>query len=469
MNATNGLDQWAKDHNWALIITGLVVVLVASVLVVRALRRANAVRNGLTAEQRDTRQRRIEDAATIAVALVASGLSLTGLMKYAEDVLGLKELPLNLLPYFGLDAAVIVCAIRARRRSRNNESSGWNGRLVWVFAVISATFGYSEGHSVWSGLGRAVWPLIAATLFELGLIEQRHAAQRDVKRRLNLGWAHPLERLRVYSILSADSNLSADEATHEVRVNAAAKAMNRLRNADAAAVSGGRIARAKLRRVEHRTQRVLLRAKFSDPQVAAEVLQRTQAMVRTRDFARMDYSALDDARAMLSDAIDHTVVSSHPKRPRPAPRRPEQKTLDSAPSRTAAPAPQTSAPAPAARQPEQEIAPAVAEQVPSARAMEDQGARDPRSIVEDITREMIAEDDRDKPDAAEVRRRAGFGPTDKPVPATVRNWVKTVWEQHLEDRERVQREDARAEVHLADPLAEDEFGDAPRARHAGAA
>lgn len=339
MNSTTGLSQWAND-NMALLIIGLVVVLAASVLITRALRRAKAVRDGLTVEQRDARARRIEDGLTVAVAMVASGLSLTGLWHYAQDILHLPG-PWRVLPYFGLDAAVIVCAIRARRRARNNEAAGWNGRLVWIFAVISAVFGFSEGGSLWGGFGRAVWPLIAATLFELGLIEQRHAAQRDVRRRLNLGWAHPIERLRVYAALSADSTLTADDATHEVRVNAAARALYRLRHADTAAENGRGLARAKLRRVEHRTQRALLRANFSDPQVTAEVLQRTQALVRTRDFARMDYSALDDARAMLTDAIDHTVLPAN-KRSRPA----RRTAPETAPKPTAtAPATDRSAPA----------------------------------------------------------------------------------------------------------------------------
>jgi hypothetical protein len=341
MTTIDSLNQWAND-NMALLVTGLIVVLAASVLIIRALRRAKAVRDGMSVEQRDRRARRLEDALTVAVAVVASGLSLTGLWRYAEDVLHLNGW-WRATPYFGLDAAVIVCAIRARRRARNNEAAGWNGRLVWIFALISAAFGFSEGGSLWGGFGRAVWPLIAATLFELGLIEQRHAAQRNVERRLNLGWAHPIERLRVYSMLSSDSTLTADQATHEVRVNAAARAMYRLRHAaaavDDATETDVRWARARMRRVERRTQRALLRAGFADQHVAAEVLQRTQAMVRTREFAQMDYSADSEARAMLLDAIDHTVLPAQ-KRARPA-RKPQgdaraERATESAPSATPA-------------------------------------------------------------------------------------------------------------------------------------
>lgn len=458
----NALNQWAND-NMVLLIVGAVVVLAAAILVARALRRARAVRGGMTVEQRDRQHRRIEDALTLAVAAVASGLSMTGLWFYAQDVLHLTG-PWRVLPYFGLDAAVIVCAIRARRRARSNEASGWNGRLVWIFALISAVFGFSEGGSLWGGFGRAVWPLIAATLFELGLIEQRHAAQRNTERRLNLGWAHPIERLRAYAVLSGDSTLTADEATHQVRVNAAARALYRLRHADAAAKTGGKMARARARRVEHRTQRALVRARFSDPQVTAEVLQRTQAMVRTRDFASMDYNALDDARAMMTDAIDQSVLATQ-KRTRPV-RRPEHKPAVT--SRPAEPsAPTSTAPAPGAREGEPQPAPTRAD-AQAERADVDQDARSIEEVVREIARQMIAEDDSRKPDGTEVRRRAGLTRDDKPVPQTTRTWILDEYRQHLAARDdaRDTRVDLRSEVRIADPPARDDTEDAHPARHA---
>lgn len=459
----SNLDQWVND-NMALLIIGLVVVLAASVLVVRALLRARAARDGLTVEQRDVRARRVEDGLTVAVAMVASGLSLTGLWYYAQDVLHLTG-AWRVLPYFGLDAAVIVCAIRARRRARNNEAAGWNGRLVWIFALISAAFGFSEGGSVWGGFGRAVWPLIAATLFELGLIEQRHAAQRNTERRLNLGWAHPIERLRVYSMLSSDSTLTADDATHQVRVNAAARALYRLRHAETDAKPGRRWARGKLRRVEHRTQRVLLRARFADPRVAAEVMQRMQSMVRTREFARMDYT-LDVARSMMEEAIDHSVLPAGTRRSRPV-HKPEQKTARAPES---APAAAPSAPVPATRQPEQAPANARAE-APAERADVDQDARSIEDIVREIARQMIAEDDSVKPDGTLVRQRAGLDRDDKPVPQTTRNWIADEYKQHLAARASEPgdaRADLRAEVRIAEPPEREDIEDAPPApaRHA---
>lgn len=443
----SGLDQWVND-NMALLIAGLVVVLAASILIIRALLRAKAMRAGLTSEQRDLRARRIEDGLTIAVAMVASGLSLTGLWYYAQDVLHLTG-AWRVLPYFGLDAAVIVCAIRARRRARNNEAAGWNGRLVWIFALISAAFGFSEGGSLWGGLGRAVWPLIAATLFELGLIEQRQAAQRTEKRRLNLGWAHPIERIRIYSMLSSDSTLTVDDAARQVRVNAAARALYRLRHAETDAKPGGKLAVAKLRRVERRTQRVLLRARFSDQQVAAEVMQRMQSMVRTRDFARMDYT-LDEARAMMEDAIDHSVLPAH-RRSRPARKQEHEQTR--APAAT---------PAPAAKATEPARVDAPAERV------EDQPAAapavgDPETLARAVFDEMVAEDPDTRPTGPIVRDRAQI---DSHV-ATVRGWIKGWWAEH----EAARASDpmpVRAEVRIADPAPRDdlEMEDQAAPRHA---
>lgn len=440
----NALKQWVSD-NMALLIIGAVVLLAAAILITRALRRARAARGGLTVEQRDRQHRRVEDGLTIAVAAVASGLSMTGLWYYAQDVLHLTG-PWRMLPFFGLDAAVIVCAIRARRRARNNEAAGWNGRLVWIFAFISAVFGFSEGGSLWGGFGRAVWPLIAATLYELGLIEQRHAAQRNTERRLNLGWAHPIERLRAYAVLSGDSALTADEATHQVRVNAAARALYRLRHADEAAARGKWFAPVRRRRVERRTQRVLLRARFSDPRVAAEVMQRMQSLVRTLDFARMDYRDLDAARDMMVAQIDSSVLPSHKHRPRPA-RTAATPTVEKSASATQANAqgarPTEQAPAPA---PERVAVPATE------RADVDQAARNIEDVVRAIARQMIAEDGSEKPDGAEVRRRAGLERGDKPVPQTTRGWVREEWDAHLDARKAHDaREVTRVELNLADP------------------
>jgi hypothetical protein len=487
VNVTTGLSQWAND-NMALLITGLIVVLAASILITRALRRAKAARAGLTVEQRDARARRIEDGLTIAVAAVASGLSLTGLWHYAADVLHLNGAA-RVLPYFGLDAAVIVCAIRARRRARNNEASGWNGRLVWIFALISAAFGFSEGGSLWGGIGRAVWPLIAATLFELGLIEQRHAAQRDIRRRLSLGWAHPIERLRVYATLSADSTLTADDATHQVRVNAAARALHRLRHADTIAEHSGRLtrgwARWHRRRVEHRTQRALLRANFSDPQVTAEVLQRTQSLVRTLDFARMDYSDLDDARAMLTDAIDHTVLPATKRRParrtdstaaehKTAPTAPatektasQPQTAPAVPARHAAPAPaDESAPAP------EKTAPATAPATPTApapRTAPDSARALPSDFEWSVPDSDLKEPDWEIPArnmltelwlsgakvdrvAGQIARDTGYQGSEAPMRKRV-----AAWKQELtEAAARVdQRQALRRELRAADPAEDD--------------
>ena len=323
------MPDW-QGNDWVVVAAAALVLIFAPLLVARAMRRAKRVREGLTDEQRDRRGRIIEDALTIAVASVAAGLSLTGLVQWAEHTLGLEGI-WRFAPFFGLDAAVIVCAIRARRRATKGEAAGMNGTLVWVLAGISAMFNFGEGvalSGLWGGIGRAVWPLIAATLFELGLLEQRRAAIKREDRRVGwIRWFHPLERIRVHSMLAANTRMSADEATHVVRVQQAARKLHTLRVLKVAAedASGWRawwpVSRA--RRAERTAQRALAFAGFNDPAVAAEVLQRTQALVRTGHFASMDYSSAEDAQTLLARAIE-APSNGRARRPRASTPRAEQ-------------------------------------------------------------------------------------------------------------------------------------------------
>jgi hypothetical protein len=164
------------------------------------------------------------------------------------------------------------------------------------------------------------------------------------------------------------------------------------------------------------------------------------------------YALRHSSGADQRSEVTATVEQQNKPRTAPAPK----------PKSTPATAAAASAPAPAARPAEPAPVPARAE-APAERV----DARNIEDVVREIARQMIAEDDSEKPDGAEVRRRAGLERGDKPVPQTTRGWVREEWDAHLDARETNDaRADLRAEVRIADPV-EDEIEDgAPSARHA---
>lgn len=213
-------DVHALGEHWQLFLS-LSVVVVALLLVARALPRAREQESAQ--ERRDRRGKLIEDLLTIAVAGVAAALSAHALTSFARDTLSLSG-PWLLLPFGALDAAAVVCALRARRRVNTGQNAGVNGPLVWVFAGISAVFSAGDSASgarhvsVWGAVGHGIWALVAATLWEIGLVEQRRSRQERPDRQIGwIRWLHPVERIRVLGELAANTEISADQATERVR------------------------------------------------------------------------------------------------------------------------------------------------------------------------------------------------------------------------------------------------------------
>lgn len=309
------------------LIVGAAVLTVASLLIGRAWRRGRRTAAESNPEDRreaaDRRGRRVEDLLTLAVASAAAYLSSTGLRKFGRDMMDLHP-PLDWLPFVSLDMAAVVCGMRARRRAANGKGPGLSGVLVWVFVGVSATFSAAEAKSPGEALARAVWPIVAGVLFELGSLEKRLAA-RDAERQRLGQWLdrklsairllHPVEWVRVQLALAADETISQEEATRRVRIERAGYRLYRLRQLaqQLTAPPGKTLGRLdkmiafltlvplRITRADRRAQVAQARVHSSDLRAVLEAVQRR---VRTKDLATLPYRTADAAEKVLASLIN---------------------------------------------------------------------------------------------------------------------------------------------------------------------
>jgi hypothetical protein len=321
----------ALRQHWQLAL-GVVVVAAAAALVARAY-----LRDSGDEEPERLRERRgklTEDLLTLAVAAIAAGLSAHALTAFAQKTLGLHG-AWRLMPFGALDAAAVVCAIRARRRANRGDGPGVNGPLVWVFAGISAVFSAGDSGAahqpvtVWGALGHGIWALVAATLWEIGLIEQRRSHQERPDRRVGwIRWLHPVERLQVLGELAADTSISADDATVRVRQRRAAWTLYRLHIAVAALERLGAAsaesrelvkAERRARRIERRTQSAAVRVQLADPDTELAVLPQLRILVDVRQIAaRGGRPATSQNAPSASQGASPVAASATPPTPLPA-------------------------------------------------------------------------------------------------------------------------------------------------------
>ncbi|WP_030841868.1 DUF2637 domain-containing protein [Streptomyces sp. NRRL S-475] len=281
--------------SWQFVLGALVLTLGPAI----ALRRRRMALAALTDVERaaaaDRRGRRVEDLLTVVIAAAAAALSATGLRRVGHHQMGL-DAPFDLLPFVALDVAAMVCGRRARRRARDGDGSGLSGALFWILAGISSVFSASEADSLLGGAVRAVWPVLAAVLWEIGSLEERRAARtkggRPDRRIALVRLLHPVEAFRVALLLAARQDLAQEEATAEVRISRAAYRWYRLRRAQDAVKRAGGMTRWAYRLAEihadGRAQDASERAGCSDPAILKRVVARLQLRVRQSDIAGMN-------------------------------------------------------------------------------------------------------------------------------------------------------------------------------------
>lgn len=312
-------------RSWQFVLGALVITIGPAI----AVRRHRVALAALSDDERtaaaDRRGRRIEEVLTVVIAAAAAALSATGLRRVGRHQMGLAD-PFDLLPFVALDVAAMVCGRRARRRARAGEGPGLSGALFWILAGISALFSAAEASSPLGSAVRAVWPVLAAVLWEIGSLEERRAARasrgRPDRRIALVRLFHPVEAFRVALLLAARQDLSQEEATADVRVGRAAYRWYRLRRAHEAVKSAGRMTRWAYRLAEiyaeTRAQRASERAGCSDPRVLELVVARLQVRVLQRDMAGMNLrttKAFDQLRSILIGTIP--AIPQHHAAPHP--------------------------------------------------------------------------------------------------------------------------------------------------------
>jgi hypothetical protein len=246
---------------------------------------------------------------------VAAGISAQGLTGFARENMGLTG-PWPYLLFLALDGAAGVCAVLLTRRAARAESGLAPRLAVWGLVAASASFNWTHApHRPGAPEAFGLMPVIGAVLFEFTLRELRQrAAGRTDRQMAALRWLYPVERFRVQRLLAADERISAQQATHRVRIEQAARRLYQLRRALHARDQTARpraLADRHARIAERRAHAALIRAGFSDPDIAADVLRQVQVLTRTAYLARLDYTTPEPAR----DAIASLITADPPPRP----------------------------------------------------------------------------------------------------------------------------------------------------------
>ena len=261
---------------------------------------------------------------------VAAGISAQGLTGFARENMGLTG-PWPYLLFLALDGAAGVCAVLLTRRAARAESGLAPRLAVWGLVAASASFNWTHApHRPGAPEAFGLMPVVAAVLFEFTLRELRQrAAGRADRQMAALRWLYPAERFRVQRLLAADEQISAQQATRRVRIEQAARRLYQLRRALHArdqAPRPGALADRHARIAERRAHAALIRAGFSDPAVAADVLRQVQVLTRTAYLARLDYTTAEPAR----DAIASLITAGPPSVTGPAARRSRRRTQEPA-------------------------------------------------------------------------------------------------------------------------------------------
>ena len=238
---------------------------------------------------------------------VAAGISAQGLTGFARDNMGLRG-PWPYLLFLALDGAAGVCAVLLTRRAARAESGLAPRLAVWGLVAASASFNWTHApHRPGAPEAFGLMPVIGAVLFEFTLRELRQrAAGRADRQMAAVRWLYPAERIRVQRLLAADEHISAQAATRRVRIEQAARRLYQLRcalHARDRAARPGALAARRARIAERRAHAALIRAGFTDPAIAADVLRQVQVLTRTAHLARLDYTTAEPARDAIASLI----------------------------------------------------------------------------------------------------------------------------------------------------------------------
>ncbi|MBA3571322.1 MAG: hypothetical protein H0W34_04990, partial [Pyrinomonadaceae bacterium] len=117
------------------------------------------------------------------VALVVTATSAQGMFNFFHDRLRMPEVLVWVL-FFVLELSLVVFARQSRRmlrwsleHNRAHASAGPAGKLVWLVAGLTATLSATDAQGFGAQLFRVGMPLLAVSLWELQLWEERYRAR----------------------------------------------------------------------------------------------------------------------------------------------------------------------------------------------------------------------------------------------------------------------------------------------------
>jgi hypothetical protein len=255
--------------------------------------------------------RSIEDVLTVVAASIATGVSATGMWRFAEDVLHLPFI-LRVLLFAFIEVAIVTSAVRARRNMRENFSAGVDGMAVWALTVLTAVLSSMDARSLPEAVFRLAAPLVAAWLWERGMAIERHRI-RGTK---GIHWRFTLERVLVAARLAEASDRTAGDVDRQrwiTRIGLAAKKAKTLRDTNAS----DRKQRAALAQLDKAFEQAAKQIGLGhDKQVQEEV--RAEAAALYSVAALMDItadSAWDPAPADATEPEPHTCPANVVKVP----------------------------------------------------------------------------------------------------------------------------------------------------------
>jgi hypothetical protein len=196
---------------------------------------------GWRAARRAFRGWRAEDVLTLAAAGIATGVAAQGMWRFFGDVLQFSGL-LRVLLFAFIEVAVVTSAVRARANMRAFGTAGLDGAAVWALTGLSAALSAMDARSVPEALFRLAAPMVAAWLWEQGMLLDRRRASGS-----RIHWRITPERVLVRMMLAEATDRSADEVATHRRLATLARAAKQLRAVRASGAPERRRRRAAVR------------------------------------------------------------------------------------------------------------------------------------------------------------------------------------------------------------------------------
>ncbi|MCF4122187.1 hypothetical protein L1785_14495 [Antribacter sp. KLBMP9083] len=161
--------------------------------------------------------RRLVLAGAVSVALISTGSAYLAMVAFGLDVLGMS--PAVAFTTAGVfELSLITVALLAREAARDNRPGGTLLTLTWVLSSASGGFAaWHElyiGHEAGAAFFRFLVPLLAALMWHLALIGDRHLATGRT-------WTQVRAGGRMHALFLATEDLyraqAADDGTHTAR------------------------------------------------------------------------------------------------------------------------------------------------------------------------------------------------------------------------------------------------------------